>query len=44
MKVTALVSALATLGVGIYLLAAFDYDRAGELQFVVDKSLDRRHP
>ena len=25
------------LGVGIYLLAAFDYDRSGELQFVVDK-------
>ena len=38
LKVTALASAAATLGVGIYLLAAFDYDRAGELQFVVDKS------
>ncbi len=38
LKVTALASAVATLGVGIYLLAAFDYDRSGELQFVVDKS------
>ncbi len=37
LKVTALVAAVASLGVGIYLLAAFDYDRSGELQFVVDK-------
>ena len=38
LKVTALVAALASLGVGIYLLCAFDYNRSGELQFVVDKS------
>ncbi len=37
LKVIALVAALASLGVGIYLLAAFDYDRSGDLQFVVDK-------
>ncbi len=37
LKVTALVAALASLGVGIYLLCAFDYNRSGELQFVVDK-------
>jgi NADH-quinone oxidoreductase subunit M len=37
LKVTALVAAVASLGVGIYLLCAFDYNRSGELQFVVDK-------
>jgi NADH-quinone oxidoreductase subunit M len=37
-KYTALAASLATLGVGIWLLAAFDYDRSGELQFVVDRS------
>ena len=37
-KYVALGVSLATLGVGVWLLASFDYDRAGELQFVVDKS------
>jgi NADH-quinone oxidoreductase subunit M len=37
-KYVALAASLATLGVGVWLLAAFDYDRSGDLQFVVDKS------
>ena len=37
LKTIALVSSLATLAVGVYLLFAFDYGRAGTLQFVVDK-------
>src|SRR4051794_27030329 len=36
-KAVALITALATAGVGVYLLSAFDYDRAGELQFQVDE-------
>jgi NADH-quinone oxidoreductase subunit M len=36
-KAVALITALATAGVGVYLLVAFDYDRAGDLQFFVDK-------
>ena len=36
-KLVALVTSLATAGVGVYLLASFDYDRAGDLQFFVDK-------
>jgi NADH-quinone oxidoreductase subunit M len=36
-KWIALLTSLATLGVGGYLLASFDYDRAGEMQFGVDK-------
>lgn len=37
-KWLALGTSLATLGIGAYLLATFDYDRAGDLQFSVDKS------
>lgn len=37
LKTIALVSSLATLAVGVYLLFAFDYGNAGTLQFVVDK-------
>ncbi|MEZ5280967.1 MAG: NADH-quinone oxidoreductase subunit M [Acidimicrobiales bacterium] len=37
-KLIALVTSLAALAVGIYVLAQFDYDRTGELQFLVDKS------
>ena len=37
LKTIALVSSLASLAVGVYLLSAFDYGRAGSLQFVVDK-------
>ena len=36
-KVTALLAALATLGVGIGILAGFDYDQAGRLQFQVNE-------
>ena len=36
-KLVALVTSLATAGVGVYLLVTFDYDRAGDLQFYVDK-------
>ncbi len=36
-KVTALVASLATLAVGIGILADFNYSRAGGLQFVIDK-------
>jgi NADH-quinone oxidoreductase subunit M len=36
-KGVALLTALATLAVGVYTLAVFDYDRAGELQFGVDE-------
>ena len=32
-KLVALVTALATLGVGVYTLTQFDYDQAGKLQF-----------
>lgn len=35
-KQIALVTALATLGVGVYTLTQFDYDRAGQLQFFAD--------
>ena len=37
-KVVALGSTLASAGVGVALLADFNYDRAGELQFVVNKA------
>jgi NADH-quinone oxidoreductase subunit M len=37
-KVTALLTTLATLGVGIALLARFDFDLTGKLQYDVDKS------
>jgi NADH-quinone oxidoreductase subunit M len=37
-KYFALAVSLATLGVGVWLLAEFDYSRSGDLQFVVDKS------
>lgn len=37
-KLVALVSSLAALGVGIYILVTFDYGAAGELQYLVDKS------
>ncbi|MSV60866.1 MAG: NADH-quinone oxidoreductase subunit M, partial [Actinobacteria bacterium] len=33
-KAVALITALATLGVGVYTLTLFNYDRAGEMQFV----------
>jgi NADH-quinone oxidoreductase subunit M len=36
-KLVALVTAVATAGVGVFLLVSFDYDRAGDLQFFVDK-------
>src|SRR5262245_23958618 len=36
-KVIALVTSVATLGVGIFTAAAFDYDRAGDLQFYVNE-------
>ncbi|HEY7438797.1 MAG TPA: NADH-quinone oxidoreductase subunit M [Acidimicrobiia bacterium] len=36
-KVVALVTTLLTLGVGIAILADFDYGKAGKLQFTVDK-------
>ncbi len=35
-KLVALVTALATLGVGVYTLIKFDYDQAGKLQFFAD--------
>jgi NADH-quinone oxidoreductase subunit M len=38
LKGVALVTTLLTAGVGVLLLAWFDYDRAGELQFTVDRS------
>jgi NADH-quinone oxidoreductase subunit M len=37
-KVTALLTTLATLGVGIALLARFDFDMTGQLQYDVNKS------
>ena len=37
-KLVALVTSLATAGVGVALLANFDYDRTGILQFQVDRS------
>ncbi|MGD9792868.1 MAG: NuoM family protein [Acidimicrobiia bacterium] len=37
-KVIALVTALATMGVAIYLLADFDYDRTGDLQYYANES------
>ncbi|HUF32225.1 MAG TPA: NADH-quinone oxidoreductase subunit M [Acidimicrobiales bacterium] len=36
-KVLALLTTAATFGIGIYILARFDYGRAGELQFGLDK-------
>jgi NADH-quinone oxidoreductase subunit M len=36
-KLLALATSVATLGVGGYLLANFDYDRAGDMQFGLDK-------
>src|SRR4051812_14941067 len=36
-KLVALVATLATAGMGVFLLATFDYDRAGDLQYFVDK-------
>jgi NADH-quinone oxidoreductase subunit M len=38
LKATALITTLATAGVGVYLLVQFDYDQSEKLQFVVDKS------
>jgi NADH-quinone oxidoreductase subunit M len=38
LKVTALLTTVATLGVGVALLARFDFDATGRLQFDVDKS------
>ena len=35
-KAVALVTAVATLGVGVYTLTQFDYDRAGDMQFVAE--------
>jgi NADH-quinone oxidoreductase subunit M len=35
-KAVALITAIATLGVGVYTLTQFDYDRAGEMQFVAE--------
>jgi NADH-quinone oxidoreductase subunit M len=37
LKLTALVTTLATFAVGIYLLVDFDYDRSDQLQFVADE-------
>jgi len=37
LKLTALATTLATMGVGIYLLADFDYNRSDQLQFVADE-------
>jgi NADH-quinone oxidoreductase subunit M len=37
-KVTALLTTLVTAGVGVYLIAQFDYDRTHALQFQVDRS------
>ena len=37
-KLVALVSSLAAAGVGVAIMADFDYDRASELQFVIDES------
>jgi NADH-quinone oxidoreductase subunit M len=37
-KIVALLTTLAVAGVGVALVAEFDFDRANELQFVVDKS------
>jgi len=37
-KLVALATSLATAAVGVLLLLDFDYDRAGELQYVVDES------
>ncbi|MBV8693567.1 MAG: NADH-quinone oxidoreductase subunit M, partial [Actinobacteria bacterium] len=37
-KVVALLTTLATLGVGVYLVARFDYDKTHALQFQVDRS------
>ena len=42
-KLVALVTAGATLAVGIYTLTQFDYDQAGELQFYAKTVVDRRH-
>ena len=38
LKATALLTALATMAVGVFILGRFDYDNAGALQFEVDKS------
>jgi NADH-quinone oxidoreductase subunit M len=38
LKQAALLTSLATLAAGIWLLVEFDYDRAGSLQYVVDKN------
>jgi NADH-quinone oxidoreductase subunit M len=38
LKLTTLATTLATLGVGVAILARFDYDRTGALQFQVNKS------
>src|SRR3546814_10966448 len=37
-KVVALLASLASAGVGIAVMADFDYDKAGELQFVVNET------
>jgi NADH-quinone oxidoreductase subunit M len=37
LKAVALLAALGTGGVGVYLLAQFDYDKAGELQFTANE-------
>ena len=43
-KLVALVTSLATLASASTCSCAFDYDQAGDLQFYVNKPLDRRHP
>jgi NADH-quinone oxidoreductase subunit M len=37
-KIVAIATSVATLGVGIFTLTAFDYDRSGDLQFYVNES------
>jgi len=37
-KAVALITAVATLGVGVYTLTQFNYDRAGDMQFVAETS------
>jgi NADH:ubiquinone oxidoreductase subunit 4 (subunit M) len=36
-KATALLTTLVTLGLGVYLIAQFDYDQSKNLQFVVNR-------
>ena len=43
LKVVALGSSLASAAVGVAVMADFDYDDAGALQFVVEQGVDRGH-